>query len=455
MQRINSAVEAHVVARRRTLSKNRLVDSKGVPEGFESLGQYVLFHQAERSKYVNVSEATSPPQLQSLPGVPESILEEENLAPLSSINDSTALIGTNGQGLGWDAEEQSSEDDNGESWWDTPGAAAQLHDAALSNDAKRIRHLIAGTRSLNRVPVDLLGEDGETAAVCAARAACAASCAALLDGRADPLARDNNERYFGDGVWPNEQRPDRVGKPGIDAPGSASEKGRSVVYHLRLNGLLDIVLSLVFPMTRVIIVRAIADAVQAWHGMSPMLVAARQGQADLMSLLLAHASAIPAIPGVQLVGHAAGHAGSQWIPSLEERADALLEAAMYRQWHCVKLLLVAGGVSRDISTRSDKMGRTVLHLAVCDGEAETVERLMEASASPHVRNKSGLQPLHEACSLGKASVIQVLLEHGADASAKVEDTRKRQRGKDEGKTPLQIAEMRGNGHLSKYFTGHS
>jgi len=102
----------------------------------------------------------------------------------------------------------------------------------------------------------------------------------------------------------------------------------------------------------------------------------------------------------------------------------------------------------------DNMGRTALHLAAGDGQAEIVELLLRADASPHVRNVKGRQPLHEACTVGHASVVQALLSGGADEGAKIEGEgihHKKNCGKDTGKTPFEMAQKHGHKHLGKYF----
>ena len=51
-----------------------------------------------------------------------------------------------------------------------------------------------------------------------------------------------------------------------------------------------------------------------------------------------------------------------------------------------------------------------------------------------MQNDDGWTPLHEACCLGSAGVVQALLQHGADASARCND----------GTTPLHKAARAGS-----------
>jgi hypothetical protein len=102
------------------------------------------------------------------------------------------------------------------------------------------------------------------------------SCAALLDAGANPLARDTNPNIFGDGLWPDEHAKYHANKLGVPPHKEIGRPGRSLVYHLRLSGLLDEVLDQVFPITRVKILRMLSEAIEAFHLKPALIVAARR-----------------------------------------------------------------------------------------------------------------------------------------------------------------------------------
>jgi len=48
-------------------------------------------------------------------------------------------------------------------------------------------------------------------------------------------------------------------------------------------------------------------------------------------------------------------------------------------------------------------------------------RLLALGASPNVRQQRGFRPLHEAAQRGHATLVTVLLEHGAERDARNDD----------------------------------
>jgi ankyrin repeat protein len=65
------------------------------------------------------------------------------------------------------------------------------------------------------------------------------------------------------------------------------------------------------------------------------------------------------------------------------------------------------------------MGRTNLHKAAFDGNAERVKELLKKGADPNTKDKKGRTPLHWAAPYkGHVEVVKLLLEHGADPNIK-------------------------------------
>jgi Ankyrin repeats (many copies) len=75
-------------------------------------------------------------------------------------------------------------------------------------------------------------------------------------------------------------------------------------------------------------------------------------------------------------------------------------------------------------------GETLLHVAIHWGRLSSAEWLLQHGASANTkRSKDAWTPLHQAASRGAASIVAVLLKHGADPRAK----------DDYGQTPLDVA----------------
>ncbi|HEX6267134.1 MAG TPA: ankyrin repeat domain-containing protein, partial [Burkholderiales bacterium] len=57
---------------------------------------------------------------------------------------------------------------------------------------------------------------------------------------------------------------------------------------------------------------------------------------------------------------------------------------------------------------------SVLNRAVEGGNPEVVKSVLQAGADPNARGETGMTPLMMAAFFGKPSIIDVLLDHGAD-----------------------------------------
>jgi len=281
------------------------------------------------------------------------------------------------------------EDDDHISSWDPDDALIELRNAARMNDDNRIRRLLLvagqdprGLLSATSSGLDQVDDVGDTPALIAARMGSARACAALLDGGADPLARDRHPNYFGDGVWPDERNRKEDAHGRQVAPREGAQTGRSVVYHLRAMGCFDECMAHAFPMTRFALVRVLAEYVQNFYQKPALVAAAMQGNADLAALICLHSAALVGLPEVD---------GS--TNGIGDRGDALMAATCGRKFQVAQVLL-AGGVPRAaLDGVRDPRGRTVLHVAVHLGEVNLVRLLLESGASTAVYNTAGRQPL--------------------------------------------------------------
>ena len=80
------------------------------------------------------------------------------------------------------------------------------------------------------------------------------------------------------------------------------------------------------------------------------------------------------------------------------------------------------------------MTGTALHSAVSRREAEIARLLIEAGASPDVRQSAGWTPLHAAAANGDLEIVELLLGAGADPSAT----------NDEGRSVVDLADESGD-----------
>jgi len=343
-----------------------------------------------------------------------------------------------------------------EGWVDL---ANEVHSAVHINDISSVRRLLARAARIGPgFPIDNVGPKGETAAITAAKAGYAEVCAVLLDGRANPLARDTNPEFFNDAIWPDESRAAGVRRARVP-PSVQSQPGRTVVYHLRLTRSLDEVVAKIFPLTRIALVKTIAGALEAFHQSPAVVIAAKRGNCQLLALLLTNAMATPAA----LTGNSiqSGPARAFWsdhkagVPNLNERASALLVACTSRHWQCVEVLLAAGVTDSSVDRTRDPSGRTVLHLAAAAGDVKTVRLLLRSGASTTARSYFGRQPLHDAAVVGHVAVAQALVDKGADPLDKVQDCKPSFPCKmsEVGKNAVQLAEEHCHRQLCMYLQG--
>ncbi|XP_047465116.1 ankyrin repeat domain-containing protein 61-like isoform X2 [Mugil cephalus] len=78
----------------------------------------------------------------------------------------------------------------------------------------------------------------------------------------------------------------------------------------------------------------------------------------------------------------------------------------------------------DVNMRSQQSGNTPLHLAVgavamkttriLEDDISCITELTERGAEPNIANAAGMTPLQEACSMGNAQLVDLLLRYGAD-----------------------------------------
>ncbi|CAL5220265.1 g2246 [Coccomyxa viridis] len=115
----------------------------------------------------------------------------------------------------------------------------------------------------------------------------------------------------------------------------------------------------------------------------------------------------------------------------EEQRTALILAIEGNHVEALPLLIAAGA---DVNHTVDEED-SPLHLAIRYSQNSAAILLAQQSGiTINAKNEDGWTPLHEACCLGLADVVEALLKHGADAQARCTD----------GTTPLHKAARAGN-----------
>jgi ankyrin repeat protein len=119
--------------------------------------------------------------------------------------------------------------------------------------------------------------------------------------------------------------------------------------------------------------------------------------------------------------------------STASRAATLYDAASLNDTDAAIAVLTDPELSADVNAPGPD-GTTALHWAVYHGNAELVERLLEAGARVDVRNEFGSTPIAEAATVGDARILAALLAAGADPDTPGAD----------GQTPLMVVARSSN-----------
>ncbi|XP_044147494.1 ankyrin repeat domain-containing protein 50-like [Bufo gargarizans] len=180
------------------------------------------------------------------------------------------------------------------------------------------------------------------------------------------------------------------------------------------------------------------------EGLTPLLVAAYEGQDEVAELLL-EAGADPDRPGKDqmtplLAAASGGHAetvrvlllwgASTDVTDQEGRSALLLAAAAARGEEAVRVLLHRG--LNEI--HQDHLGWTALHWAASEGRRAVCRTLIDGGAKLGLRNREGYTPLLLAAEEGHTGCIELLINRGSPID---------QRGRD-GMTALCFAALSGH-----------
>jgi ankyrin repeat protein len=70
-------------------------------------------------------------------------------------------------------------------------------------------------------------------------------------------------------------------------------------------------------------------------------------------------------------------------------------------------------IANDVNKAVDDAGRTLLHVSVAKGDAETVERLLKLGADPRQTDVNGQSPLYAAVAAKNTALVDLLVQYGA------------------------------------------
>ena len=173
------------------------------------------------------------------------------------------------------------------------------------------------------------------------------------------------------------------------------------------------------------------------QNLSPVMVAMYYQKFEIADLLLEHMVALTVFEAAATgkLAHLINNLANE--PELvnaysEDGFQPLGLAAYFGKTEAVKYLIKAGAEVN--SPSKNPLGVTPLQSAVAGGHAEITRLLLEAGASPNVRERGEYTPLHAAAQNGDVEIVRSLIFGGANLEAVSEKN----------ETPLDMARKMGH-----------
>ena len=151
------------------------------------------------------------------------------------------------------------------------------------------------------------------------------------------------------------------------------------------------------PLAKVLL-EARADPTRKVQEWSPIMLAEREQNKDLVELLKEH------IPS--------GQASEPSVDVTIHQARTLYHAAVHGDEKTVRSMVERGEI--DVNCSPGEGGATPLFATCMVGKAGMVQLLLDARASPNQALANGQTPLTAACETGRADVVRLLLENDVD-----------------------------------------
>jgi ankyrin repeat protein len=140
----------------------------------------------------------------------------------------------------------------------------------------------------------------------------------------------------------------------------------------------------------------------------------------------------------------AGRVGDQpRLAALVARDPALVSAFSPLGWQPLAYAAFGGnaaamtfllGKGADVNARaSTRFRNTPLQIGLLCNEAGSAKLLLERGADPNIRQNGDFVALHEAASIGRTDIMELLVDHGAELSPRSA----------KGETPLAVATRKG------------
>ena len=163
-------------------------------------------------------------------------------------------------------------------------------------------------------------------------------------------------------------------------------------------------------------------------------------EVDMKTLKNRHLIALFFLFGNQLTNCMDLSSAAENLRILQDKINKELENAVYMEKKDVVQVLLQLGANPNTELANKKSsGWTALHYAATTTNSEIINQLLKHKANVSAKGKLNNTPLHIAAIHGNTDTVQMLLEAGADPKLK----------NSKGLTPIDLAQQNGNTELAK------
>eukprot|EP00004_Rigifila_ramosa_P028327 TRINITY_DN9572_c0_g1_i3.p1 TRINITY_DN9572_c0_g1~~TRINITY_DN9572_c0_g1_i3.p1 ORF type:complete len:236 (+),score=31.86 TRINITY_DN9572_c0_g1_i3:57-710(+) len=119
---------------------------------------------------------------------------------------------------------------------------------------------------------------------------------------------------------------------------------------------------------------------------------------------------------VSVEGQGSLQTSSSSNPGTHHRRSPILEAVKHNNYSRLQELLHISAA--EVSTVDRETGSTPLHWAIINGSVVITSLLIDKGANVSAKNNAGYQPIHCAAELGNPRLITMLVDKGADVESR-------------------------------------